>query len=134
MFPVAIWLGLCAWIAWKGGVSQGALPAPYRLWGATGAMAFAMVIGMMNRQVGNVSAVALALGAVLYYQSHPSAVDVTDSINIGMPGQQIPQPGTPSGGSYSPSGLEPLAPKNTAIPPSLIPGQVPGIVARPGSH
>lgn len=98
MFPTAVWAMLVMFIAWKGGLNQGKLPAPYHMWGATGAMAIAGLVGMLNKPTGNVLAVGLAVGAVMYYQTNTGAVNTTDAISLTTPGSSGNSGGS-SGGS-----------------------------------
>jgi len=132
MFPTAVWAMLCLYIAWKGGISEGKLPAPYHFWGATGAMGFAALIGMLNKPTGNVLAVGLAVGAIMYYQTHPQNDVTVDAILLGGPGSAKPGGSTAAQGQMPGTGA-PRAPINTAIPPNIIPGNN-NRVGTPGVH
>lgn len=101
VFPAAVWALLVLFIAWKAGLSEGKLPAPYRFWGATGAMALCALVGLVNSRVGSLMAVALALGAVLYYQTAGKGISDADAISLSGTGSS----GTPTqnNGGVNPS-------------------------------
>lgn len=81
---------MTGFVAWKGGLSQGMMPAPYRFIGLSAIYGGCAIVGAASPRIGTAASVAFTLGLFVYYYTNSSAVTTTDALSPGGPQSATP--------------------------------------------